>query len=79
MDLLRYFLRHEAETLERVRIIDEVWGEPEDEEKAPTLRTVDNHVMKLRKKIEAAPDDPRHLLTVHRVGYRFLRRGASDA
>ncbi|MEM6571505.1 MAG: response regulator transcription factor [Planctomycetota bacterium] len=70
MDLLRFFLRHDGETLERIRIVDEVWGADE----APTMRTVDQHVMKLRKKIEAQPDDPRHLITVHRVGYRFLKR-----
>ncbi|MEM6674828.1 MAG: response regulator transcription factor [Planctomycetota bacterium] len=69
MDLLRYFLRHEGETLERIRIVDDVWVADE----APTTRTVDQHVMKLRKKIEARPDDPRHLITVHRVGYRFVR------
>lgn len=70
MDLLRYFLRHEGETLERIRIVDEVWGPDEQ----PTTRTVDNHVLRLRKKIEAQPDEPRHLVTVHRVGYRFIRR-----
>ncbi|QDV07483.1 Sensory transduction protein regX3 [Planctomycetes bacterium Poly30] len=79
MDLLRYFLRHDGETLERIRLIDDVWGVPDDDEKAPTLRTVDNHVLRLRKKIELAPEDPRHLLTIHRVGYRFLRRGQTEA
>jgi DNA-binding response OmpR family regulator len=74
MDLLRFFLRHDGETLERTRIVDEVWGADE----APTTRTVDQHVMKLRKKIEARPDDPRHLVTVHRVGYRFLARPGGD-
>lgn len=74
MDLLRYFLRHEGETLERLRIVDEVWGA----EEAPTTRTVDQHVMKLRKKLEARPEDPRHLITVHRVGYRFVARGGGD-
>lgn len=69
MDLLRFFLEHEGEPLDRVRIIDEVWrGEDE-----PTLRTVDQHVMKLRKKLERDPKDPRHIVTLHRVGYRFVR------
>ncbi len=72
MDLLRYFLAHESETLERMQIIDDVWGQDE----SPTTRTVDNHVLRLRKKIEAEPEDPRHLVTVHRVGYRFLRHPA---
>ncbi len=74
MDLLRYFLRHSGETLDRLRILDDVWAE----EDSPTTRTVDQHVLKLRKKIEARPDDPRHLITVHRVGYRFLRSPESD-
>jgi DNA-binding response OmpR family regulator len=69
MDLLRYFLQREGETLERNRIVDEVWGPDE----APTTRTVDNHVLRLRKKIEPVPDDPRYLITMHRVGYRFVR------
>ena len=74
MDLLRYFLRNEGETLERVRIMDDIWG-PDD---SITLRTVDNHVMKLRKKIESDPKAPRHLITVHRVGYRFVRHGRAE-
>ncbi|MFT7077178.1 MAG: DNA-binding response OmpR family regulator, partial [Planctomycetota bacterium] len=67
MDLLRYFLKHDGETLDRMKLMDEVWDTADDEAKAPTLRTVDNHVLRLRKKIEAVPEDPRHLLTVHRV------------
>jgi two-component system alkaline phosphatase synthesis response regulator PhoP len=34
-------------------------------------RTVDNQILKLRKKIERTPGDPRHILTIHGVGYRF--------
>jgi two-component system alkaline phosphatase synthesis response regulator PhoP len=71
LELLRYFLAHEGETLDRGRVLDEVWGKDE----FPTARTIDTHVLKLRKKIEASPEAPRHLLTVHGVGYRFSRRG----
>ena len=71
MDLLRYFLRRDGETLERTEIMEDVWGADE----TATMRTVDNHVLRLRKKIEDDPSNPRHLITVHRVGYRFLRRG----
>lgn len=71
MELLRYFLSREGETLERTEIMGDVWGADE----TATMRTVDNHVLRLRKKIEVEPSDPRHLITVHRVGYRFLRRG----
>lgn len=68
MDLLQFFLRNDGETLDRMKIVDAVWGADE----APTTRTVDQHVMKLRKKIEDSPESPKHLITVHRVGYRFV-------
>jgi len=71
LELLRYFLMHEGQTLDRLRLLSDVWG-PDDE---PSTRTVDNHVLKLRKKIEPDPERPRHLLTVHGVGYRFTRFG----
>jgi len=71
LDLLRCFLAHEGEVLDRGRLLDEVWGRDAD----PTARTVDTHVLKLRKKLELEPERPRHLLTVHGVGYRFSRRG----
>jgi two-component system alkaline phosphatase synthesis response regulator PhoP len=71
MDLLRYFLAHDGEVLERGRLLDDVWGR----EEFPTARTIDTHVLKLRKKLEERPDDPRHIVTVHGVGYRFSRRG----
>ena len=70
LELLRYFLAHEGETLDRLRILGDVWGPNE----SPTTRTIDTHVLKLRKKIEIDPAEPRHLLTVHGVGYRFTRR-----
>lgn len=74
MDLLRYFLKHDGETLSRDHLVERVWGPMPSTGRPPTTRTVDQHVMKLRKKIEAAPDEPRHLVTVHGVGYRFRAR-----
>jgi two-component system alkaline phosphatase synthesis response regulator PhoP len=71
MELLRYFLAHEGAALERIDILDAVWGRDED----PTTRTIDMHVLKLRRKLEADPEHPRHFLTVHGKGYRFSRRG----
>jgi DNA-binding response OmpR family regulator len=70
LELLRYFLDHEGEVLQRGAILDAVWGADE----FPTTRTIDTHVLKLRKKIEAHPDHPEHLLTVHGVGYKFVAR-----
>ena len=70
LELLRYFLLHEGETLDRLRILSDVWGPNE----SPTTRTIDTHVLKLRKKLEQDPAEPRHLVTVHGVGYRFSRK-----
>ena len=70
LDLLRTFLAHEGEVLDRGTLLDLVWGRDAD----PTVRTIDTHVLKLRKKIEERPEEPRHILTVHGVGYRFSRR-----
>jgi DNA-binding response OmpR family regulator len=69
LELLAYFLAHEGETLDRLRLLNDVW----DPSEAPTTRTVDQHVLKLRKKLERDPADPRHIVTVHGVGYRFTR------
>ena len=74
LDLLRYFLDHDGETLGRDQLLRDVWGV----DSYPTTRTVDMHVLKLRRKLEADPETPRHLLTVHGVGYRFSRRGQAD-
>ena len=71
LDLLRYFLDHDGQALDRNRLLTDVWGK----DAFPTTRTVDTHVLKLRKKLEADPEKPRHLLTVHGVGYRFSRTG----
>ncbi len=80
MDLLRYFLRHDGETLPRAQLVDEVWGPMPGTGEPPTARTVDQHVMKLRKKIEADATQPKHLATVHGVGYRFKKRpGSADS
>ena len=74
LELLRYFLAHEGQTLDRLRLLSDVWGPDE----SPTTRTIDNHVLKLRKKLELDPERPRHLLTVHGVGYRFTRGGGDS-
>jgi len=68
-ELLKYFAEHEGEVVSRDQLLDEVWGY----EVAPTTRTVDNYVLSLRKKIETNPSKPKHLLTVHTTGYKFVR------
>ena len=65
--LLRYFLDHRGELLTREQLLEAVWGYQSD----AFTRTVDMHVAKLRKKIEDTPGDPRWIVTVHRMGYKF--------
>ena len=64
-------LAHDGKVLTREKILDAVWGR----EEFPTTRTIDMHVLKLRRKLEEDPERPRHLVTVHGVGYRFDRSG----
>ncbi len=66
-DLLAYLAQRPGEVVTRERLLETVW----DYEKDLQTRTVDVHIGKLRKKIEDDPADPRHLLTVHGVGYKF--------
>jgi DNA-binding response OmpR family regulator len=51
----------------REKLLDTVW----DYNSIPFTRTVDMHIAKLRKKIEDNPSDPRYIITVHRLGYKF--------
>ncbi len=67
-NLLTYFLQNPDRALSRDMILNSVWGY----ESYPNTRTVDAHVVRLRQKLELDPNSPRHFITVHRVGYRFL-------
>ena len=66
--LLRYLVQHAGETVSRRTLLEEVWGVRQDTD----TRTVDNFVARLRRYIEVEPANPRHLLTVRGVGYRFV-------
>jgi len=57
-----------GEVVTRDELLDEVWGY----DQYPTTRTVDNHIALLRTKLEEDPSKPRHLLTVHGVGYKLV-------
>jgi DNA-binding response OmpR family regulator len=67
-NLLLFFLHNADRALTRDVILNSVWGY----ESYPNTRTVDAHVVRLRQKLEPDPSLPRHFLTVHGVGYRFL-------
>jgi two-component system alkaline phosphatase synthesis response regulator PhoP len=66
-ELLRCFVNHSGIPLSRERLLDEVWGL----DSQTTTRTVDNHVLKLRKKLEHTPEAPRYFITIYGVGYKF--------
>ncbi len=65
--LLRYFIEHRGEAISRDELLRTVWGY----EFAPSSRTVDVHVAWLRQKIEEDPKQPKWIITVHGLGYKF--------
>jgi len=67
-ELLRHLVRNDGRIVSRKQILEEVWGLHEDTD----TRAIDNFVVRLRRYIEDDPGNPRHLLTVRGVGYRFL-------
>jgi DNA-binding response OmpR family regulator len=70
-EMLRYFARNPDKVISREALLDAVWGiEPDCD---ITTRSVDQHVARLRHKIETEPSKPRIIITVHGAGYRFSR------
>jgi DNA-binding response OmpR family regulator len=67
--VLRFFANNEGRVLSRTELLNGVWGYHD----CPTTRTVDAHILSLRKKLERNPAEPVHFRTVHKVGYRFVR------
>jgi two-component system alkaline phosphatase synthesis response regulator PhoP len=65
--LLEYMLQHPGELLSRDRLLSDIWGY----DAYPTTRTVDNHILRLRKHIEPDPDNPRYIRTIRGAGYLF--------
>jgi DNA-binding response OmpR family regulator len=66
--VLRLLAARVGEVVTRDELLDEVWGY----DQFPTTRTVDNHIALLRTKLEDDPSKPRHLLTIHGVGYKLI-------
>ena len=69
--VLRLLAARVGEVVTRDELLDEVWGY----DQYPTTRTVDNHISLLRTKLEDDPSQPRHLITVHGVGYKLVLDG----
>ena len=67
--LLKFFTENVDRVLSRQVLLNQVWGF----NAYPTTRTVDNQILKLRQKLEPDPANPRHFLTLHGAGYKFVR------
>jgi DNA-binding response OmpR family regulator len=66
--LLQYLVQHANHTVSRGSILEDEWGVHEDTD----TRAIDNFIVRLRRYLEDDPSEPRHLLTVRGVGYRFV-------
>jgi two-component system, OmpR family, alkaline phosphatase synthesis response regulator PhoP len=66
--LLRFLSRSSERVISREELLNEVWGY----QNYPSTRTVDNHVLRLRQKLEPDPALPRYFVTVHGAGYKFV-------
>ena len=67
-EIMRFLIRNRDVVLSRERLLTEVWGY----ESYPTTRTVDTHILKLRKKLEDDYSDPEYILSVYGGGYKFV-------
>ncbi|MBK9777056.1 MAG: response regulator transcription factor [bacterium] len=72
--ILRLLFEQQGEPVDRQTILDRVWGF----DAYPTMRTVDNFILSLRKIVEEDPAHPRHIVTVHGVGYRLVCDAAAE-
>jgi DNA-binding response OmpR family regulator len=68
IEILKFLWYHKNQVVSRDQLLKEVWGY----EAYPSTRTVDNFILKLRQKIEKEPTHPKHILTVHGVGYKLI-------
>ena len=69
--ILLYFLKNKNKVINREELMMEVWGYNAD----VNTRTLDMHIVRLRKKIENNPDSPQYLQTVRGIGYKFFYEG----
>jgi DNA-binding response OmpR family regulator len=72
--LLKYLATSAGRVISREELLNEVWGY----QNYPTTRTVDNHILRLRQKLEPDPTSPRFLMTMHGAGYKFLPGGSAS-
>jgi DNA-binding response OmpR family regulator len=72
--LLKYLASSPGRVISREELLNEVWGY----QNYPSTRTVDNHILRLRQKLEPEPASPRFLLTMHGAGYKFITEGLAS-
>jgi DNA-binding response OmpR family regulator len=65
---LKFLLQNAERVITRDELLNTVWGY----QNYPSTRTVDNHILKLRQKLEMDPSNPVHFRTVHGIGYKFI-------
>jgi len=70
-DLLRFLIQYRGQVVTRERILEKLWGH----DTYTTPRTVDNHILRLRKKFEREPGKPKYILSVYGGGYKFVDNG----
>lgn len=71
--VLKFMIQKAGRVISREELLNEAWGY----RCYPTTRTVDNHILRLRQKIEREPSSPVYLLTVHSMGYKFVPGGSA--
>ena len=72
--LLKYLASSPGRVISREELLNEVWGY----QNYPSTRTVDNHILRLRQKLEPDPGSPRYLLTMHGAGYKFIAEASGS-
>lgn len=68
IEMLKMLVEKAEEPVPRNDLLDKIWGL----DAYPTNRTVDNHIVSLRRKLEPDPKNPQHIITVHTIGYKFV-------
>ncbi|MCP4245742.1 MAG: response regulator transcription factor [bacterium] len=68
IEILKMLVEHAEQPVERNKLLDDIWGLGA----YPANRTVDNHIVSLRRKIEEDAKHPKHIITVHSIGYKFI-------
>jgi DNA-binding response OmpR family regulator len=67
--MLKLFIQRKGEVVTRDDFLDKVWGE---DNVSVSFRTIDSHIANIRKKIEDHPSNPKHILSIRGVGYKFV-------